>query len=546
MSTNWRTKPEAIPEEQIASTHMADVVVVGLGYAGTAALRAAAEAGAEVIGLEMMERERFSTLGRDVGHINSSFLASRGVPKVDPIELFNEMMHRAGNRANPALLMKYCQNSGAAFDWFTDMYGVEGLGAVHVAFWPEGGKKFKASDHCLNGYHFWHGTAEFPEPMGWPGDPTLTEVVEANQKQAEQLGAQLYFGTQAVQPVVREGRMRGVVARDRAGAYHRFLSRKGVILAAGGFGGNKEMVEDLVSDLGELYGPEQAYPYPRRAGRKGSGIQIGCWAGGRLEPRPIPTMGGNYFNVPGVTTFGSLWLDRRGKRFCNETFGGPELSGFAFNQMPQGVFYNIFDEHVEEDLQWAVPAHGGFDESDPTKIGGLRETMRNALKYPCGHPDSTKPMQGKIPFPWIAKNIFSGESPEELVANAGLRGEVAENVIAAIYRYNELCRNRRDADFGKDARLLRPLEGRLFLQATDMRQEQGFMMVTVGGLVTDENQNVLGADYEPIPGLYASGNCCGRRFGSQYTTPISGISIGLALTLGREAGRTVAEATNVD
>ena len=80
------------------------------------------------------------------------------------------------------------------------------------------------------------------------------------------------------------------------------------------------------------------------------------------------------------------------------------------------------------------------------------------------------------------------------------------------------------------------------MQASEQRGDLGFMLVTVGGFVTDKYQNVLGGDYEPIPGLYATGNCCGRRFGPAYTTPIAGVSIGMAVTLGREAGKNAAAA----
>ena len=122
---------------------------------------------------------------------------------------------------------------------------------------------------------------------------------------------------------------------------------------------------------------------------------------------------------------------------------------------------------------------------------------------------------------------------------AGLTDRVAQNVIRSIRRYNDVCRAGRDEDFGKDAKVLRPLEGLLYIQPVEI-QRNGFTMATVGGLVTDGEQNVLNGAYERIEGLYATGNCCGRRFGAQYSTPISGISIGIALTLGREVGRTVA------
>ena len=541
MST-WRNKPQDIPESEIVKTLEADVVVVGLGYSGAAVVRAAAEGGAEVIGFDMMIEDRFMSFGRDVGHINSEFLRSRGVPEVDPIDLYNEWMRRAGNRANPALVMKFAQNSGKTFDWFTDMYGLEGLKDVHVAFWPEGGTKFNAEKNfSLNGYHFWKGTAQFPDPRGWPGAPTLTDALMANHAKAKEAGAQLFYETEAVQPVMDGERVIGVIAKERkAEGYVKYLARKGVVLAAGDFSGNREMMMDLVTDVGDLL-PE-GEEYPRNRGRKGVGVQMGVWAGGRLEPRPIAAMGGNYANIPGVSTFGVLWLDRDGKRFCNELFGGTEIVGYAYNQNPKGTYFNVFDEHVMEDLQWSIPGHGGFDESDPKNPAAIRELLqkgKDSLDTPAAK-EGVHYTVGGMHFPWHGDITYCGRTPQELVENAGLTGEVAENVIRSIERYNEVCRKGRDDDFGKDAKVLRPLEGCLYLQPVDIYRN-GFTMVTVGGLVTDEDQNVLNAGYERISGLYATGNCCGRRFGAQYSTPISGISIGIALTLGKDLGEHLAQ-----
>ena len=66
------------------------------------------------------------------------------------------------------------------------------------------------------------------------------------------------------------------------------------------------------------------------------------------------------------------------------------------------------------------------------------------------------------------------------------------------------------------------------------------ILVPVGGLLTDAYQNVLGQEYEPVPGLYATGNCCGGRFGLHYSTSLPGQSISMAQTLGREVGRHLA------
>ena len=536
---DWRTPPEKIPSSKITRTIETDIVVAGLGYSGIAATRAAAEHGARVAGIEMQERARYWTAGRDIGHINSEFLKSRGVPAVDPIDLYNEMLRRGGNRVNPSLIMQFCQNCGNTFDWFTDMYGADGLKDVHVAFWPNGAQNFKKyPGRAYNGYHFWNGTAQFPEPRGWPGDPSLQEVARQNLTRAESLGAELHFGVTVEQPVMDGKRVTGVIGKNRSGEYIQYLAKNGVLLATGGFAGNREMLQDLVTDIGDQLREDQ--PFPRTGGQKGIGHQIGVWAGGRLEPRPLPVMGGNYSVMKGISTWGVLWLDRNGRRFCNETQGGPEFCCLPATQMPQGTFYNIFDEHVLEDLQWAVPSHGGYDESNPQNLQALREVLSASAENPTGSPEIMKPLLKCPPPGNVANMIYSGRTPEELVKNSGISGALAEQIAASIHRYNKICERGRDDDFGKEACLLRPLSGRLYLQPVEMRGDYGMMLTTVGGFVTDENQNVLGLDYEPIPGLYATGNCCGRRFGMEYTTPISGISIGMAITLGRQAGTVMA------
>lgn len=553
---NWRTPPAPIPDHEIVDRRSADVVVVGLGYAGTTALRAAAESGAKVIAIEQMSEDKYSTWGKDIGHINSKFLASRGLPHVDPIDYFNEWMRRASGRANPGLIMKFCQNCGAAFDWFIDV--IENTDYIRVGFWP-GGTKF---DGEIGGYKFWPGTAMImgappgkpsgpavvvspwseemgdgeapPPPPANVGDPdsapNTTTVCRRNQKKAEALGAEVFFGIEAMQLTMENGRVTGVIGKGEDGKYHLYSAEKYVILAAGGFGGNREMVADLLHDMQDLY-REGDGSRQFGMGRSGRGIQLGLWAGGVLEAGEIPTMGGNYNTHRGMNgTFGILWLDPNGKRYCNEVFGDPVLAGMPGNQIKRGNYYNIFDSDIYEDLQWAPPAHESFDCSQPEGREHLEDAMAKALAVGKGG--------CKVRAPGSMVRIVAGRNMEELLDNAELTGQVRENVRASIERYNELCRKGRDEDFGKDAKLLRPLDKwPLFLQ---FQKYDNRMMCTVGGLVTDENQQVLDKNFDPIPGLMATGNTCGRRYGPQYSTPTSGVSIALCLTLGREAGKFAA------
>ena len=65
-------------------------------------------------------------------------------------------------------------------------------------------------------------------------------------------------------------------------------------------------------------------------------------------------------------------------------------------------------------------------------------------------------------------------------------------------------------------------------------------MVTLSGLRIDGNQQVLDSNYEAIPGLYACGNNSGGRFILNYSTTVTGLSLGMAQLQGQVAGEYVA------
>lgn len=535
MST-WRDIPEPIPAGDIARSYDAEVVVIGLGYAGSAAFRAACEAGASTIGIELMEEDRYDTLGRDIGHINSKFLEGRGVPKVDTVDFFNEIMYRAGNRANAALIMKFAKTSGEAFDWFVDMYSEEEKANIDVAFWPHGGR----FDGAQGFNRFWIGTARFHD-SDTKGYPAIYEVCLDNHKKGRERGGQTYFGTDARQLVMDGERVAAVIAWDRqAKEYVRYNASKGVILAAGDFSANAEMCKDLLPDLQRML--VEGERTGTIGGRNGRGIQLGVQAGGRLEGCALGTMNADSGSISNVlNNFGVLWLDYEGNRFCNEAFGDPVFTGFAMSHKKRTTYYSIFDSRILEDVQWAVPAHGSFEPNNPFFLNRLKDTLEKA--YAAGkegyRPSAYPRWVGKDPG--TIRPVYAADTIEQVADYVGLEGDARENAIASYYRYNEVCRAGRDEDFGKDAKLLRPLDdGPVYMEVVE-GGGFGRMLVTVGGLVTDENQDVLGENYDRIPGLYATGNCCGGRFGAQYSTPVSGISIGMAVTLGRLAGIAAAE-----
>ena len=121
MEHNWRTPPEPISPDRITQTLTADVVILGGGQAGTCAARAAAEHGEQVIVLEKnTERRHRYNGGGQVGHINSNFLKSRGVPETDVVEFVSDWQLRSNNRSNPGLIVQYANNCGRCFDWLIE------------------------------------------------------------------------------------------------------------------------------------------------------------------------------------------------------------------------------------------------------------------------------------------------------------------------------------------------------------------------------------------------------------------------------------------
>lgn len=531
----WRSPPEPIPEDKIEKTLEADVVVVGAGHSGVATARACAEAGLSVRVIETMVERNYWAYGIDFGHINSKFLRSKGVPPVDEIEFFNDWQLRSGNRSNPRLVMKFVKNCGSCFDWLMDALSPEQRENVQIRYWPAP-KKYSGN---ICGIKTWIGTATFPEAL-WH-DKGITEAVVASIERAKAHGAIFHFSTVAEQLEKEGNRVTAVIARERHGGYLRVRAGKGVVLAAGDFARNDEMMRDLCDELVTLAPTEEH----RITGlsRDGSGIKMGIWAGGRMVPGPIACMGGNTAspNSPLFQATATLWLDGQNRRFCNEGFGDSEFTGIEAARIKTPRLVNLFDNKVEDILQRQPPIHGSLWVNNPED-----PRMATAMEYIEGAKKAGREgyaiKDPRAPAGTESPRLYAADSLEELADILGFSGELKQNMLDSVARYNEACRKGRDEDFGKDPSLLVPLDTAPYYAMLTDRSRGGTMgpMVTVDGLWTDDNQQVYDQNLDPIPGLYATGNCCGRRFGVQYSTPVAGVSIGIAWTLGRELGKYLA------
>lgn len=198
-----------------------DVLVVGLGFAGSAAVRAARESGADVIGLEACPLDDFAPAGRDVCHVNSRFLRSRLVPEADADALALRWADRAGSPAGAEMLRDFFRYSGQAFDWYTDMFELAGAEVLQGP--PEEG----------GGGTEGIATARFPRSGENGRTPALADFLRANLVMAQEQGADLFFGMTAVRLEIRDDGGVCVTGRSARNELYRYSAKKGVVLCCG-------------------------------------------------------------------------------------------------------------------------------------------------------------------------------------------------------------------------------------------------------------------------------------------------------------------------
>lgn len=550
------TPPGPVPASKIVNTITADVVILGGGNSGFMAAAAAAEKGASVAVIEKRTEEQYCIYTKDFGCINSKFARSRGIPDYDPIEFMNEFMRNSLGRSNPEIIRQYAYHSGETLDWVlehTPEKLKEGLliymgppNADYLAAWPDG---------RIDGYKNYFGCvsffSKFQKVNGawnvrrWVWNDIFHTIIAY----AKSLGAGWYFGLTGEQLIKTDDKITGVYARDSAGNYHKFIANKGIILASGDFMDNIDMVAAYCPEINQAWRNGWG-KRPSGVNMKmedfivpkfmGEGILMALWAGGQMIPGPIGSLmarGGNF-------SFGGCFpmFNREGKRYCNEF---KTASPQAARQGP-GLMCQICDSRWFDYLKLMPSDHGaGIDCNEPA-AEYVKECMAKIVPgYPAG---------GYVPWtaggaigPEVDKNrpanIWCANTLGELIDLLGYKGEARKTLLAQMAHYNSLCKAGKDTDFGKNPKLMWAIENPPYygsvMNTTGREARMGFGL---GGLMTDGRQRVLDASGSPIPGLYATGNCNGGRFGAgDYYSATSGNFQGMACTLGRIAGQTVAE-----
>ncbi len=117
---------------------------------------------------------------------------------------------------------------------------------------------------------------------------------------------------------------------------------------------------------------------------------------------------------------------------------------------------------------------------------------------------------------------------------------MAANALAEIEAWNAAREAGVDTEFGRDPEMLWPIATPPFYGFVGDKRVGGGSLVATSGLLCTGDQQVQGQGFEPIKGLYATGNCCGGRFPMGYNGIMNGVSIGMCLTLGMTLGEFLA------
>ncbi len=458
----------------------ADVVVVGLGCAGACAAIEAAEAGAEVLVLEA------AAIGGGTSAMSGGIIYMGGGTPIqnacgfdDTPEAMEAFLTAAcGPGVNEAKVHEFCRDSVGHFHWLVD-HGVPFEPRYHPEHDREpdddsglcysgGEDSWPFNDiapPAPRGHH-----PKFPDAAGGFLMQRLTEAVRA-------AGVSVITDARVDRLAVDKGEVVGVQATID-GEASTVGARLGVVLTAGGFTFNPEMVAQHCPAVSRVNVPIGTEFDDGAAIRMAQGVGAVATGMAHIEVG-LPL-------TPPRSLVRGVLVNGKGKRFINEdTYAGRVGKASLLDNDGQMFFIHS-------------------DETFAVNIAGYKPR-------------------------WVA------ESAAELEAEMGLPDG---SLVDTLERYNSHAQHGEDPVYQKDPEWVIPLEPPF--GAVDMTVEGSFYAsFTLGGLQTSANGSVLDESGQPVPGLFAAGRTTAGIAGAGY---VSGISLADGTYFGRRAGRSAATA----
>lgn len=455
-----------------------DVLVAGFGAAGASAAHAAAEAGADVLVAERAGGAGgAAALAEGIVYLGGGTPVQRACGFEDSLEDMHAYMTAAcGPEADEAKVAAYCEGSLGHFDWLVDRgvafdpsfcrdtsmapTGEEGL--VY-----SGGEDAYPFDRIARPAPRGH-LAKTPRATGWLLMRHLAAAAEA-------AGATARYDTRVERLVVDDGRVVGVQVTAFGDTLH-LRARRGVVLAAGGFVFNDEMLRRHCPPL--VRGTFKV----GTEGDDGRGIRMAQALGAAVRHMHAGEVALPI--TPPRTLIHGILVNGRGQRFVNEDTYMGRIGRMALYDQ-EGEAYLVVDEDAYE-VNWM----------------GLRAT-------------------------WVCETVAELE---------GEMGLPAGSLQSTVDLYNRHAEQGHDPVFHKAAAWVRPL--RPPVGAVDLRVGAApYAPFTLGGLDTTVDGAVRTVGGDVVPGLYAAGRTAAGVCAFGYA---SGLSIGDSTMFGRFAGRAAA------
>lgn len=520
----WAAEPPVITDDMIEEEIDTEVVVVGCGIAGCAAIRSAVEEGADVVWFEKTTGN--TAPGRQFAIINSEankVWGNYGI--LDRDEVVDHEMDEGGFFAKRSIYTRWFDEVGSVFDWYfkiaDDIYICKDM----YDYPPNGDQDHYVCPLCWPQPELYDYTEE-----RYPTYPTSAaicgrELDAMALEYAVAQGGRPYYGTRVEQLIKDEsGRVTGCYAYNYAtGKYIKANASKGVVLACGDYINNDEFVKFFL--------PEQIYNNNMRGAMyrdpdgngvdTGEGLVMGDWIGAKIQLRHALMIHNMGSGPLGCTPF--LMLNKDGKRFMNEEVPGQQLENQLEIQRDM-TGYMIFDANWPEAIPFMPPAHGSKSYFVTDEESEVMQRMIEPEALVCPSDVESAAEKG---------SVVKADTLDELFALLDIDAEAAK---ASVARYNELCANGYDEDFGKKSTRLFPIETGPFYAST---LSPAMSLACVGGLESDENCHVYDNDRNVIPGLYVAGNVQGSRFTVQYPIAVAGIARSMGLFYGYVAGKNV-------
>lgn len=483
---SWELPAEPIADDAIVETVETEIAVVGLGIAGISTAFMASQEGAKVTVLE--KTETFQCRSSHIGAINSRIQKELGF-EFDAAQVCKDLARFQGNYVNQRLVRMFLDNSAWAVDLACDLALEAGYEPI---LYQRGPKEITTDNPDYREYNTIHIPAQ--------SNTNLFNIFLEKMPDVD-----IRYNTPAVQLIVEDGACLGVIAQNADGDYIKVLASKGVVMATGDYAGNAEMMKAWAHignyNTGVIYGPS--------GGNMGDGHRMMIQAGCGMQKSPHAPM---VHCLMGANMSPNAWLrvNRNGDRYENEDCANAQVSYDAFMQ-PGGKAWCIWDGEWFDKVRMQ---NNGFGRNIPA------DDAEEAY---------TETMAGNI-----EKGLtLVADTIEELAA---LMEVPADRLAATIERYNEMCANGVDVDFGKLPCDLSTVETPPFYASKIV----GPLLVMLGGADVDEHLRVLDTEGNVIEGLYAVGNCSGNYYSVDYPAIVGGMSHGRCLTTGFLLGKALA------